>query len=479
MNPLKILFAGSEVWPLAKTGGLADVAYALPRALQDMGADVRVVIPAYRGTLDRLVERRPLMRLEIRAQGFTLWEGRLPGQDLKLWLVDYPGLFAREGDPYHDAHGQPWGDNAWRFGCFSEAVARLALGAAGWKPDVLHANDWQTGLAPAWLSVEPQRPRTVFTIHNLAFQGIFGAEQFEYLGLPKALWRPEAVEWYGAMSFMKGGINCSDFITTVSPTYAREIQTPAFGCGLEGLLRDRRDRLSGILNGVDEDAWNPATDTHLAQRYTLDTLVEGKRTNREAVQRELGLAPDAAPALIGMVGRLAYQKGSDLVIEAMDELMQLPVQLAVLASGDRGQEQALREAAARYPGRVGVRIAYDEGIAHRIEAGSDLFLMPSRFEPCGLNQMYSQRYGTVPLVHATGGLADTVIDASHENLRSGRATGICFLHPDRGGVLYAVRRALELRADAGIWQALRRAGMARSFSWRQAAEAYLELYRRG
>ena len=402
---MRVLFAASECWPLIKTGGLADVAYALPLALATAGHDLRVVLPAYRGLIDQLSSARRVGQLDIRGQVFGIVEGQLPGTALSVWLVDAPYLYARDGDPYRDASGRDFADNAWRFGCFCEAIHALALGAiGGWRADVVHANDWQTGPALSWLSLAPQPPRRVFTIHNLAYQGYFGREAFDFLGLPPSLWNPEGVEMYGGFSFMKAGITGADVITTVSPTYASEIQTPAYGCGLDPLLRSRAARLVGIANGIDTAAWDPAHDPLLVRRYSVGSLRQGKNANKRHLQSQLALADDVDAPLIGIVTRLAEQKGSDLILGALDGLMAAHprLQFALLASGDRAQEQAWRDAAARYPQRIGVQLRYDEALAHRIEAGADLFLMPSRFEPCGLNQMYSQRYGTVPVVRRTG-----------------------------------------------------------------------------
>lgn len=475
---MRVLFAASECWPLIKTGGLADVAYALPLALTRLGAEVRVVLPAYRGLLDRVEGAQLRCRLDIRGQSFGVVEAKLPGTEVTLWLIDAPYLYVRDGDPYRDAGGQDFADNAWRFGCFCEAVFALAQGAAGWQPDVVHANDWQTGPALSWLSLESRRPRTVFTIHNIAYQGWFGREAFDFLGLPPRLWAIDGVEMYGGFCFMKGGLTAADVITTVSPTYAREIQTREYGYGLDPLLRWRSASLVGIANGIDTEAWNPATDPLLARHYGAASLRQGKNANKREVQQELGLHGDIEAPLIGIVTRLAEQKGSDLILGALDTLMYRHpgLQFAVLASGDRQQEQAWRDAAARWPQRVGVQLRYDERMAHRIEAGADLFLMPSRFEPCGLNQMYSQRYGTVPVVRRTGGLADTVTDANDITLADGSATGVMFDHADVGGVIWGVDRALELRGDAKRWRAMQLAGMARDFSWENAAVSYLALY---
>lgn len=476
---MKVLFAASEALPLVKTGGLADVAGALPGALAALGVDIRVVLPAYRGTLDKLEAPTRLGELTVRGQPFVIWQGRVPNSPVLHWLIDYPPLYGREGDPYHSRQHQPWADNAWRYGCFAEAVARLALGEAtgGWKADVVHGNDWQTGLAAAWLKLRDPSPRFVFTIHNLAYSGLFPRSAFEALGLPPGWWAIDGLEFHGQMSMLKAGMYWADAITTVSPTYAREIRSPLFGCGFDGLLEHLSPRLSGILNGIDVAVWNPATDGHLAKTYNAASLRTGKAANRVALSAELGLRHESSQTLVGIIGRLTEQKGFDVVLQAMPELMQLPIQLAMLGAGEPELERGFAKAVAQYPGRIGLKLGYDEGLAHRIEAGTDLFLMPSRFEPCGLNQMYSQRYGTVPVVHRVGGLADTVVDATTRTLKNGTATGVVFDDADAGGVLYGVRRALELLADPVARAGLQHNGMNRDFSWASSARQYLALYR--
>ena len=476
---MKVLFAASEALPLVKTGGLADVAGALPGALAALGVDIRVVLPAYRGTLEKLVAPIRLGELLVRGQRFAIWEGTVAGSAVRHWLIDHPALYAREGDPYHDARHRPWSDNAWRYGCFAEAVARLALGeeTRGWKADVVHGNDWQCGLAAAWLALRDPAPRFVFTIHNLAYGGLFPRSAFELLGLPPGWWAIDGLEFHGQMSMLKAGLHWADAITTVSPTYAREIRTARFGHGLEGLLEHLAPKLHGILNGIDEAFWNPASDPYLVQTYGPGSVKAGKAANRAALSVELGLAPAANQTLVGIIGRLTEQKGYDLVLAALPELMKLPIELAVLGSGDPALEAAFAAAVIRYPGRIGLKLGYDEGLAHRIEAGADLFLMPSRFEPCGLNQMYSQRYGTVPVVHRVGGLADTVVDATPKTLKDGSATGVLFNDADVGGVVYGISRAVELLADATTRAGLQHSGMSRDFSWRKAAQQYLALYR--
>ena len=476
---MRVLFVASEAHPLIKTGGLGDVCGALPAALRARGCDVRVLLPAYRDAVAHAGELKPVARLELPrlAAPVTLLEGVLPGTRVKFWLVHFPPAYDRPGNPYLNAHGHAWHDNAARFALLARAAVLVALGRAGlaWRPDIVHCHDWQAGLAPALLAQESPRPATVFTVHNLSYQGLFPHETFAALDLPPRLWSHEALEFHGQLAFIKGGLVFADRLTAVSPTYAREIRTPEHGHGLEGLLRHRAKYLKGILNGIDDKIWNPARDMHLAKRYSARHL-GAKAANKAALQLEFGLPDDPAVPLIGMVGRLVHQKGVDLVLDALPRLMEMPLQLAVLGTGDAGYETALRAAAARYPGRLAVRIGYDEALAHRVEGGGDMFLMPSRFEPCGLSQLYSLRYGTVPIVRRVGGLADTVVDATPRNLKAGAATGLVFDAPEPRALAAAVERALALYRDRRAWNRLARAGMRRDFSWRHSAAEYLELY---
>jgi starch synthase len=475
---MRVLFAAGEVTPLSKTGGLADVAHALPKALRRLGHDLRVVTPAYRGTLERLRGRRRAGAVELRGFSLTIWEGEAEPDGPIQWLIDCAALYPRESSPYTDAQGEEYADNALRFGVFSELVSQFALGQAGiaWRPDVVHLNDWHCGLAAAWLGDAQARPGSVFTIHNLAYQGNYPPAAFSALGLPAAWMHPGGLEFHGQASFLKAGLVYADALTTVSPTYAREILTPEFGSGMDGVLRGRASALTGILNGIDVDSWNPATDPHLERRYDPGTIDEGKRVNRHALQRQLGLAPVEDSLLAVFIGRLAHQKGVDLLLDAESAIDRDGLQFALLGSGDRGLERACLGLARRRPGRVAVSLGFDEALAHRMEAGADALLMPSRFEPCGLNQMYSQRYGTVPVVRATGGLADTVVDATPVTLADGTATGFSFAHADASGVAYGISRALEAKSRRQTWSALQRNGMQRDFGWTRTANRYVELY---
>ncbi|MGM0413370.1 MAG: glycogen synthase GlgA [Pseudomonadota bacterium] len=469
---MRILFATSEAWPLLKTGGLADVAYGLPRALREEGVDIRLVLPAHPDAVARL--EGPVQRQEATLDGrpLTLIEGSLPGTGVPVWLVDDPPLFARAGNPYTTEDGVPWPDNARRYHRFSRVAAALAAGElTDWRADLLHANDWQTALAPLFLRAWPDRPASLFTIHNLAYRGLFPASTLGQLGLDPGLWGPEGLEFFGELAFIKGGLNFADALTTVSPTYAREIQTTHFGCGLDGVLRARAANLHGIVNGIDTGTWDPATDPHLAARYAEPD--EAARTaNRTELARRMGLTDGRGP-VIGFIGRLVEQKGIDLLLPALSRLVEQGARFALLGAGEPHLEAGLRAAAERHPGAVGVHIGYDEALAHLVEAGSDLFLMPSRFEPCGLNQLYSLRYGTPPIVNPTGGLADTVVDVGVDP-KAG--TGFHIPHLDAAALAATVERALLHWEEGRDWRALQARGMAGDYSWNRSAAQYVSLY---
>ncbi|WP_028006675.1 glycogen synthase GlgA [Solimonas flava] len=473
---MNVLHAASECFPLVKTGGLADVIGALPPALRALGCDARVVLPGYRGLRERLAPVRTLGTLSAHGRELQLLRGTLG--ELPVYLVADAGLYERDGDPYRDAGGAEFADNALRFACFAQAVAALGRGFdADYVPDVVNLHDWQAALAAPWLRSASPRPALVYTIHNLAYQGQFERAQYEALGLPDAWWTPDGLEFWGRWSCMKAGIVYSDAISTVSPSYAREIQTPEYGHGLDGVLRWRAAALHGIANGIDTAVWDPRRDPLIERHYGVDDVAPGKAANKYLLQTELGLASGDWP-LVVFIGRLAEQKGADLIVAAQDELLQLPAQYALLASGDAELQRRLQDFAARAPaGRVALRIAHDERFAHRLNAAADLVLMPSRFEPCGLNQMYAQRYGAIPVVRRTGGLIDTVVDADAASLADGSASGVLFNDADADGLLYGVRRALQLYEQADTRARLRRAGMTRDFSWSASAQSYLALYR--
>lgn len=470
----KILFVTSEVFPLIKTGGLADVSGSLPIALKALGHDVRILVPGYPKVLSSV----PFRDLPTTPENAPrLMEATLPGSKVPVWAVIDDMHFGREGNPYLGPDGTPWPDNGERFAHFCRVGVEIALDHLGlnFKPDIVHCNDWQTGLIPALLADEPKRPASLFTIHNLAYQGVFPKATFDALKLPTRFWSPEALEFYDQLSFIKGGIVFSDRISTVSPTYAREIQEKADGCGLDGLLAHRSERLSGILNGIDTEAWNPASDPLIEPRFDLKNLK--KRAQAKANLQDIsGLPVNASLPVLTWVGRLVEQKGIDFLLESLPKLMALPLQIILIGTGDARYEKTLRDWQHLFPERLSVYLGYDEARAHQAEAGADLFLMPSRFEPCGLNQMYSQRYGAVPLVRRAGGLADTVVDASDDALDAGTATGIVFDEATSDVFFAAVKRALELYEQKHLWQSIQKNGMQKDFAWETSARQYLDLY---
>lgn len=477
---MRILHAAAEYQGIAKTGGLADMVAALSASLVALDCDIRVCVPAYAGAPERLLNPKRLGQIAVHGYVIGVIEGRLATEGPLLWLLDCPTLYGRSDHPYRDNQGLEFADNAQRFGIFGAAVALLAegfgdAGGKSWLPDVVHLHDWHAALAAVWLAPQPQRPRIIFTIHNLQHQGLFDRLQFDALHLRPQWWQMESLEFYGGFSFMKAGLIYSDAITTVSPTYAHEIQTPAHGHYLDGLLRARATVLHGIVNGIDATVWNPADDALIPAHYDRESVAAGKTANKHALQRALGLPVADVPLAI-FIGRLADQKGADLILAAQREIMQLPLQFVMLASGDSALEKNCLAWARAQPRRVAVRLKVDEALAHQLTAAADLQLMPSRFEPCGLNQMYAQRYGTIPVVRNTGGLADTVVDTTPATLANDTATGVLFEHADVGGVLYGLRRALDLLALDDVTAALRHNGMSRDFSWRASAQLYLNLY---
>ena len=478
---LRVLFVTPECAPFTRTGGLGDVSAALPAALKRLRVDVRIMMPGYPGVLAAVPDARELATLELAAppSDLRLLAAQTPG-GVPLLVLDCAPLYRRGDGPYQSATGEDWTDNGLRFGVLSQAAAILGSAASplGWRPDVVHCNDWQTALAPAYLHYTAARhAAAVMTVHNLAFHGGFAPDLVPVLGLPPASYAIDGLEFYGRMSFLKAGLVYADAITTVSPTYAREIQSETHGNGMDGVLRMRREALTGIVNGIDTRAWNPAADPLIACRYGAQTL-HFKRANKEALQRRLHLAADPDIPLLGVVSRFTHQKGTDVLAAALAELAALPAQFAALGSGERVHEEAMRAAAARHPGRMSVTIGFDDELAHLVEAGADMFLMPSRFEPCGLNQMYSQRYGTPPVARATGGLVDTVVDCTPATLAAGTATGFLFEEATAPGLVAAARRAVATYRNREAWQALQRNGMARDFSWAASARRYSELYRR-
>lgn len=480
---MRILFATSEMYPLVKTGGLADVSFSLPKALHEEGIDVRVLLPAYGDLWSKLQEQGVEEIKELTAiEGFVLPEnGRLLEVELsgglKVWLVDYPHYFEREGNPYTDSFGEDYADNCQRFAIFSRVAMEIAMGhlSLDWVPDLVHCNDWQTALVPAYLSFH-QAPPVVFTIHNMAYQGIFSADKFSELVLPWDWWAPEKLEYHGNLALMKAGIICADRVTTVSPTYSREILTEQCGCGMEGLLTHHGNKVSGIINGIDDSVWNPETDPLIENNFSFEKIHD-KTKNKLALQEKLGLPVSKTVPVIGVVSRLVHQKGIDLILEAITALADRQVQWILLGSGEPHLEQQLAQLTEQLGDKVSVTLGYDEPLAHQIEAAADFFLMPSRYEPCGLNQMYSLKYGAVPIVTNTGGLADTVNDLKSVDDEVGDANGIVIQSLDAGALTEAVKKALKVYRKKKIYRQLQSNGMGADFSWIASADQYIELYK--
>lgn len=473
---MRVLFVASECAPFVKTGGLADVVSALPKALSAEGVSVRVLLPLYPALASAAAEGEEVLRIDDTACG-PMRVVSTSAERLDLLLLDAPRLFERPGNPYLDASGSDWPDNHARFGALARAAARIAKrGAGGWKPDLLHAHDWQAGLSPAYLRLDPgARARCVTTVHNIAFQGLFPASVLTDLGLPESEFRIEGFEYHGSVSFLKAGLVWSDRITTVSPTYARELMTPAFGMGFEGILASRRQDFSGILNGVELDVWDPSSDPALASTYSARSLAL-RRANRDALLARFGLEPAAGAPLFCVVSRLTRQKGLDLLLDALPRLLGRGAALAVLGAGDTDLEAGFRAAALDRPDRVGVEIGYDEPLSHLLQGGADGILVPSRFEPCGLTQLYGLRYGCLPLVARTGGLADTVIDANEAAIASGVATGFQFAPTTVEALADAIDRACDAFADQALWRAMMHRAMAHPVGWDRSAAAYRSLY---
>jgi starch synthase len=476
---MRILLASSEVHPYSKTGGLGDMVGAMAKALAKQGAEVGLVTPLYRGVRERYADLEPLegrIKLPlgyeaVQAEVWTrAWE---PG--LTVYFIDQPHFYQRTA--LYQEGGQDYADNAERFLFFSKAVVHLARHLA-FRPEIVHAHDWQAALVP--LLIQHQRrtegwdgaPRTCLTIHNLAYQGLFPADRFGLTNLPSSYFHPGSVEFYGALNCLKAGIVHSDRLTTVSPRYAREILTEAYGCGLDGVLRERQQVLTGILNGVDYSEWRTTGNPYLRHDYSARDL-GGKTAEKLELQRELGLGESAETPMFGSISRLVDQKGTDLLLAALEEMLPTAMQAVLLGSGDPAYEAAYRRIALRYPNKVSTRIGYDTSLAHRIEAASDFYLMPSRFEPCGLNQMYSLRYGAIPVARATGGLDDSIIDPI-ENLE--HANGIKFFDASSRALSKAIRKALVLYQHPKLLRLFRHNAMTADFSWERTAKQYLHLY---
>ena len=474
---MHVLSVTSEIFPLLKTGGLADVAGALPAALAKEGVAMRTLIPGYPAVMEAV--KKPSVEHSydnLFGGPARLLSGKAKG--LNLFMLDAPHLYARPGNPYSGPDGKDWPDNARRFGALGRAAADLGLGLLpSYKPAVVHAHDWQAGLAPAYLRyAERPRAASIATIHNIAFQGTFPAAMFAELGLPPQAFTYEGVEYFNQVSYLKAALQLADRVTTVSPTYAYELRTTEGGMGFDKLLRARAATVSGILNGIDTGVWDPAKDSQIANPFTAKKL-DLRPPNKRALQKQMGLTSEPGALLFAVISRLSWQKGLDLLLEALPALIATGAQLALVGTGDTALEAGFAAAAQRYPGRVGVRLTYDEGLAHLMQAGADALLVPSRFEPCGLTQLCALRYGCVPVVARTGGLADTVIDASEMALAAGVATGVQFSPVSTPMLEAAIARTAQIWTDKAAWRQLQENGMWTDVSWARPARHYANLYR--
>jgi starch synthase len=477
MTPVRVLAVASEIYPLVKTGGLADVTGALPGALQAEGIETRTLVPGYQQLLDMLGDADEVLK----SPNWYGGSARILSAsvaELDLFVLDAPHLFARPGNPYVSPDGVDWPDNARRFAALGRTAAAIGQGAIpAFVPHVVHAHDWQAALAPAFLhySLRP-RPGSIMTVHNLAYQGKFPLELLSEIGLPQESFTMDGVEYYGGISFLKAGLQFADRITTVSPTYAREIQEGEAGMGFDGILRARSNVLSGILNGIDISEWNPAADPRITRPFSLTTLAD-RAANKTALQRRFGLPPSPDAFLLGVVSRLSWQKGLDLLLETLPHVLAEGVQIVLLGSGDSDLQEQFSAAAKSQPQQIGVFIGYDENLAHLIQAGSDALIVPSRFEPCGLTQLCALRYGAIPIVSRVGGLADTVIDANTAAIAENVATGFQFGPVTRPNLTEAIRRAKALFQDKPVWLRMQQNGMTVDVSWHNSARHYADLYR--
>ena len=491
---MRIAFISSEVFPYMKTGGLADVAASLPKALSkertesSSALDVRIIMPAYPEALAKA--KKVMLKL---VADFTydrtpikIWLSRLPGARTPVYLIDADFFSSREGNPYTDENGSDWQDNGFRFGFFCKVAKSIALNECflDWEADLVHCNDWQTGLVPVFLkqamTYRPQIPPSLFTIHNIAYTGCFNFTDINGLDIDAQYLSGNALEFYGRACFLKAGCTQATWISTVSPSYAEEILLPEFGYGMEGVLQTRRSSLSGILNGIDTQVWNPYKDAHISRTYNLSTL-ENKKLNRSALQRSMKLRRTTREPLFGFIGRLVEQKGIGLILNALPALAERGAQAVILGSGDKHLEHELSELAARFPENIAVKIGYDEKLSHQINAGADIFMMPSLFEPCGLNQMYALRYGTVPVVNAVGGLKDSVVEYALDISQGDTQTNGFVFHADDSGDLqqpfnHALQRARKAYKLKKRWYSIQRNGLTADLSWKKSAREYISLY---
>ncbi len=487
---MQVLFVTSEAHPLIKTGGLADVSGALPQALKSLDAfkgEVKILLPGYSAVLDQIITPKKIANVEVLGQTCTLIMGKMPKiyskQDsattVDVIVIENAALYERPGGPYSDEDGVDWEDNALRFAVLSRVASLLCSEAtpyAAWRPMLVHCNDWQTGLVPAYMKlVDHSTVKSIFSIHNLAFQGSFDASYLSMLALPVAHFNINGFEYHDQISFLKAGLFYADKLSTVSPTYADEIQTPAYGFGFEGLLQTRQNDLVGILNGIDAHDWNPAEDEHLPKNYTASRIA-GKKAVKKHLQQQLNLKETADAPLLGVVSRLTHQKGLDLLPEIIPQIVAQGCQLAILGSGDSVLEAHFRALAMQHPTQVSVTVGYNESLSHNIMAGSDMFIMPSRFEPCGLNQLYGMAYGTPPIVSSTGGLADSVVDTNKITLANKTATGFVINNVSATALLSGITSAITSWRNKTMWRSIQRNGMQLDLSWEPSAQKYLLLY---
>ena len=482
--PMKVLFVSSEVFPLIKTGGLADVSGSLPNALQRLGVDIRILMPGYPSVLNQLVDLKPIGALNHlpHVDHVDLLLGTIKETKVKVIVIKSAALYERNGGPYSDLNGLEWQDNPARFGVLAKVASILASEYSpltDWHPEIVHCNDWQTGLAPAYMKLTEHSPaKSIISLHNMAFQGCYAPNWVVSLGLPSAGFSIEGFEYHGQLSFLKAGIFYADAITTVSPRYAIEIQTAAFGFGLEGLLSQRSDEIKGILNGIETEEWNPEHDKYLVKNYSSHNL-SGKQEVKAALQQSLGLNIDADAPLLGVVSRLTHQKGLDMLIPHLQTLIDQGCQFALLGGGEMGLEALFQNIAIQNPGRVSVTIGYNEPLSHQIMAGCDMFIMPSRFEPCGLNQLYGLAYGTPPIVNATGGLADSVVDSNKAHIENKTANGFVMIEASADGLMACIKRALDMYLNnKDTWLQIQKNGMSQNLSWDKSAQEYLAVYKR-